>query len=154
MIEIATAAAGDGNSKTTRSALRAALSRERITYMAAGATTALVYYVFLGLGLLVTGDRVPYLFLVAACYSATVPAAYPVYRRLVFRDAGGSWLTGCLRFYAVGASFLAVSMTGVPLLVELAGFPVLVAQGLIIIASPPLTYLIHNKWTFRSGQPV
>ncbi|GAA2882506.1 hypothetical protein GCM10010517_45670 [Streptosporangium fragile] len=111
--------------------------------------TAVVYYCLLGLGLAVTGNSVPYLFPVVVCHLITVVIVYPWYRLVVFRVSGESWVTGYLRFYVVGLSFLGASLAGLPLLVEFAGIPVMVAQGLIILASPPLSYAINRAWTFR-----
>jgi putative flippase GtrA len=121
----------------------------RITYLLAGAMTAVVYYALLGLALLVAGNAAPYLVLVVVSHFVTVVAVYPVYRLVVFRVSGVSWISGYLRFYVVGLSFLGASLAGLPLLVEVAGLPLMVAQGLIILASPPLSYLINRTWTFR-----
>ncbi|MFC7649847.1 GtrA family protein [Streptosporangium lutulentum] len=118
----------------------------------ASAMTAVVYYCLLGLGLVVAKDAVPYLFLVVACHLITVVIVYPWYRLVVFPTSGTSWIVGYLRFYAVGLSFLGASLAGLPLLVELAGIPLMMAQGLIIIASPPLSYAAHRAWTFRDHE--
>ncbi|WP_162795109.1 GtrA family protein [Nonomuraea lactucae] len=135
-------------------ALISALGGHRITYLLAGAMTAVVYYILLGLALLVAKDRAPYLVLVVVSHFVTVVVVYPGYRLLVFRVSGHSWMTGYLRFYAVGLTFLGASLTGLPLLVEVAGVPLMVAQALIILASPPLSYLAHRTWTFRARAKV
>ncbi|MFI7443337.1 GtrA family protein [Nonomuraea indica] len=135
-------------------ALIAALGAHRITYLLAGAMTAVVYYVLLGLALLAAEDAAPYLVLVVASHFVTVVIVYPAYRLIVFRVSGESWLTGYLRFYAVGLTFLGASLAGLPLLVEIVGMPLMLAQGLIILASPPLSYLAHRTWTFRDRANV
>ncbi|WP_433500634.1 GtrA family protein [Sphaerimonospora sp. CA-214678] len=124
------------------------LRGQRSTYLLAGAMTAGVYYALLCLELLVAGGAVPYLFLVVVGHLITVVIVYPVYRLVVFRSGGG-WITGYLRFYVVGLSFLGASVIGLPVLVELAGIPLLIAQALIILLSPPLSYAINRSWTFR-----
>ncbi|MEV8633540.1 GtrA family protein [Streptosporangium sp. NPDC051023] len=126
-----------------------ALGGQRITYLLAGAVTAAVYYALLYLALLVTEGRVSYLFLAFASHMITVAIVYPWFRIVVFRVSGEPWLPGYLRFYTVGLSFLVASFVGLPLLVELAGIPIMIAQLLIIAVNPPLTYVIHRKWTFR-----
>ncbi|GAA4206600.1 hypothetical protein GCM10022252_68960 [Streptosporangium oxazolinicum] len=113
------------------------------------ATTALLYCSLLGLGLLVAKDAVPYLFLAMAAHLTTVVIVYPWYRLVVFRAAGQPWLTGYLRFYVVGLGFLATSLAGLPVLVELFHLPVMAAQALLLVISPTVSYAIHRAWTFR-----
>ncbi|WP_182905471.1 GtrA family protein [Microbispora sp. H13382] len=140
-------------SRSARKARVAALPAflgQRITYLLAGAATAGVYYVLLGLGLLLTRNSVPYLFLVVGCHFVTVVTVYPAYRLVVFRGCTVGWITGYLRFYAVGLTFLGVSVVGLPLLVEFAGIPLMAAQALIILLSPPLSYLANRFWAFRA----
>lgn len=149
MVDVESRAARDGNPHSRRRAVILALSGHRITYLFAGAMTAAVHYVLLGLGLLVAEGAVHYLFLVVASHFFTVVIVYPWYRLVVFRARGESWLTGCLRFYAVGAGFLATSVIAIPIFVELIGVPVMVAQAMVVLMSPPLSYAIHRKWTFR-----
>ncbi|GAA4229495.1 putative flippase GtrA [Streptosporangium album] len=154
MVEVESRAAGDKDSRSRWRALLSIFGDRRIIYLLAGVMTAAVYYALLGLGLFVTKDRVPYLFLLAACQFVTSVIVYPWYRLVVFRVSGESWITGYLRFYAVGLSFLAASVIGVPILVEFAGIPIMVAQGLIIAASPPLSYVTHRAWTFSDRGKV
>ncbi|MEU7740410.1 GtrA family protein [Nonomuraea sp. NPDC049158] len=132
-------------------ALIPALVGHRITYLLAGAMTAVVYYILLGLALMVAENAAPYLVLVVVSHFVTVVIVYPGYRLLVFRISGDSWISGYFRFYLVGLGFLGTSLGGLPILVEVAGMPLMLAQGLIILASPPLSYLIHRKWTFRAA---
>ncbi|WP_326641759.1 GtrA family protein [Streptosporangium sp. NBC_01755] len=150
MVEVENRTARNDNSLFGRLAVISAFGDHRITYLLAGAMTAVVYCALLGLGLLAAEDRVPYLFLVVVSHLTTVVIVYPWYRLVVFRGSGDSWIGGYLRFYAVGLSFLAVSVIGVPLLVELAGIPVMVAQGVVIATSPPLSYAINRAWVFRN----
>jgi putative flippase GtrA len=115
-----------------------------------GAATVALYSALLALGLLILEERVPYLFLVVVSHLMAVLIVYPWYRLVVFRVSAGSWITGYLRFYVVGLSFLATSFAGLPLLVELAGVPVLVAQLFVIPVSAVLGYAINRSWAFRS----
>jgi putative flippase GtrA len=124
-------------------------SRQRITYLASGGLTAVIYCAILALALHSLGREVPYPLLVVLSHLGAVIIVYPWYRLVVFRGSGGSWLGGYLRFYAVGLGFLVASVVGLPLLVELAGLPIMVAQGLIILLSPALSYAVHRAWTFR-----
>lgn len=113
--------------------------------------TAAVHCALLGLGLLAAGGSVPYPFLVVASHCATVAIVYPWYRLVVFRVSGGPWLRGYARFYVVGLGFLGASVVGIPILVEFVGISIMAAQGVVIVLSPPLSYVIHRTWTFRHG---
>ncbi|MGV9538290.1 GtrA family protein [Streptosporangium sandarakinum] len=151
MVETASQQARDGTARPGRRVPVPVLGGRRAGYLAAGAMTAVIYHVLLGLGLLATDGAVPYVVLLVAGHLATSLIVYPWYRLVVFRTSGSSWVIGYLRFYTVGLGFLATSVVGVPLLVELTGAPVLVAQGLIVVVSPPLGYVVHRTWTFSGG---
>ncbi|KAB8187239.1 GtrA family protein [Microbispora catharanthi] len=131
-----------------RRVLSVALDRRRVLYLGGGAMSAVVYYAILGVQLAALGHRVPYLILLVTSQFAASVVVYPWYRLMVFRVSGSSWVLGHLRFYAVGLGFLAASVTGVPLLVELAGVPIMVAQAVVIVVNVPLSYLVHGLWTF------
>jgi putative flippase GtrA len=73
---------------------------------------------------------------------------YPIYARVVFRATTLS-VTGFLRFYVLCLLSLAWALVGLPLLVELAHLPVLVAVPIVIVAAPLLNYQIMKFWTFR-----
>jgi putative flippase GtrA len=149
MVEVESRSARGEHSHFWRRALLSALDGHRITYLLAGAMTAAVYYALLGMALLAVKETVPYLLLVVASHFVTVVIVYPWYRLVVFRASGDSWLIGYLRFYMVGLSFLGASVVALPILVEFAGVSIMVAQGVVIVMSPPLSYAIHRKWTFR-----
>ncbi|GAA3201993.1 GtrA family protein [Nonomuraea roseoviolacea] len=121
----------------------------RLAYLAGGGVTAVIYYGILAAALAATGGRVPYLLLVVASHLVTVVIVYPWYRLVVFPGAGHGWLAGYLRFYAAGLSILSASLVGLPILVELAGLPVLAAQALIITLTFSCSYALHRAWTFR-----
>ncbi|WP_433361635.1 GtrA family protein [Streptosporangium sp. CA-115845] len=154
MVEVEGRTADGKNSPFGRLAVISAFGGHRITYLLAGAVTAMVYCGLLGLGLMVAEDRIPYLFLVVVSHLTTVVIVYPGYRLVVFRGSGDPWLTGYLRFYLVGLSFLAASVIGVPFLVEFAGIPIMVAQGVVIVTSPPLSYAINRAWVFSDRGKV
>ncbi|MEQ4717331.1 GtrA family protein [Nonomuraea sp. B19D2] len=124
--------------------------RHRAAYLAGGAMTAVIYYGLFACALYGFHDRVPYLAVVVVSHLVAVLIVYPWYRLVVFPGAGGSWLAGYLRFYAVGLAFLAVCAVGLPILVEVAGIPILVAQACVILMSVSVSYVLHRMWTFRS----
>ncbi len=151
MVEVHDRAARGMHSRFSRRSVMNVLAGNRITYALGGAMTAAVYYALLGLGLLAAKGSVHYLVLIVVSHFATVVIIYPWYRLVVFQYSGDSWLRGYVRFYVVGLGFLGVSVIGLPILVELARIPIMVAQGIVIFLNPPLSYLIHRTWTFRGG---
>lgn len=134
------------------SKLATSLSRligdRRVRYLLVGAVSALVYYAIFSVGWLALGHRIPYLLMAVTANVCTAVVTYPLYRREVFQYTG-SWLPGFLRFYATCLWALAVSLVGLPLLVELGHLPVLIAQAIIILVSPLINYQIHRFWAFR-----
>ncbi|MEU9830624.1 GtrA family protein [Streptosporangium sp. NPDC048047] len=154
MVRLESGADRDGNLPSRRRSLISALSHQRITYLLAGAVTAAAYYALLCLALAVTDDRVPYLFLAFASHAVTVLLVYPLFRAVVFRSSGQPWLTGLARFYTVGLGFMAASAVGLPILVEIAGIPIVAAQAMIIALSPPLSYVVHRTWTFSKRRTL
>lgn len=149
MVETETPPNFGAESRRSRRGVIRAFGGHLITYLAGGALTAAVYYVFLAVGLLTFRDRVPYLYVVVASNFVTVVLVYPWYRLVVFRGAADSWPVGYLRFYAVGLTGLVTSLAGLPVLVELAGLPVLLAQAFLIAVSVPVNYVVYRMWAFR-----
>ena len=128
--------------------LSALLNDRRVRYVVAGSVGAVVYYGLFSAGWLLLGGRVSYLLVAVVANLVNAVGTYPLYRRLVFRQSG-PWLAGLLRFYLICLWSLVLSLAGLPLLVELAGLHVLLAQALIIIGTPLINYQLHRFWAFR-----
>jgi putative flippase GtrA len=124
------------------------LADDRVRYLLVGGCTSALYYGLFALGWLALGTHLPYLVVTVLAHVITAVLVYPLYRTFVFRSTA-HWLRGFVRFYVVFASGLVVSFVGLPLLVEVAGVPVLLAQALLIVLLPVLSYLAHRFWTFR-----
>ncbi|HYN94417.1 MAG TPA: GtrA family protein [Pilimelia sp.] len=131
-----------------RAAVRALLNDRRVRYVLAGGVSSACYYGLFAAGWLLPAGRVPYLLVALAANVVTAVLTYPLYRRAVFRRTGPA-LAGFWRFYATCLWALAFTLAGLPLLVEVAGLPVLPAQALVIVAAPLLNYQIHRFWAFR-----
>ncbi|MGH3385644.1 MAG: GtrA family protein [Nocardioidaceae bacterium] len=119
---------------------------QRVRYLAVGATTSVLYFGTFTAGW--TFLPIPYVVMTALAHLFTALVMYPFYSRFVFRS-DVSWLRGFTRFYSVWLGGLAVSVVGMPLLVEYAHVPVVVSQAVTIVAVPVLAYLVHHSWTFR-----
>jgi putative flippase GtrA len=120
----------------------------RVRYVFAGSLAAAVYYTFFFTGWLALSGRLPYLAVAAAANLGTAVTTYPVYRGIVFQWTG-RWWAGLVRFYIICLWGLLWSVVGLPLLVELAHIRVLVAQAIVIVATPLINYQLHRFWVFR-----
>jgi putative flippase GtrA len=128
--------------------LRTVINDQRVRYLATGGITAVVYYAIFSAGWLLLHGRIPYLAMAVIANLLTAVLTYPIYRVAVFR-ATGPWLSGFARFYAVFVWGLVLSLGGLPLLVEVVHLNVLVAQAIILVASPLINYQLHKLWAFR-----
>ncbi len=117
-------------------------------YLAVGAAAAGVYYGLFAIGWLAGEGAIPYLGIALVANLLTAALTYPLYRRLVWR-APRQGLRGFLRFYAVGLWALCFILVGLPLLVEVLDMPVLLAQAILLVASPLINYQLLRFWTFR-----
>jgi putative flippase GtrA len=127
------------------------LADRRVRYLVVGGVAALVYYGLFAAAWLLSAGRAPYLALAVAANLVTAVVTHPLYRRGVFRS-GGPWLAGFARFYLTCLWSLAASLGGLPLLVEVARVPVLVAQAIVIVALPLVNYQVNRRWAFRTRE--
>ena len=134
--------------RTVRDRLVELAADRRIRYIATGGLSSAVFYIFFTAGWLLTGAWIPYLVMAAIANLLTGLTTYPIYARVVFRATTLS-VTGFLRFYVLCLLSLAWALVGLPLLVELAHLPVLLAVPIVIVAAPLLNYQIMKFWTFR-----
>jgi putative flippase GtrA len=115
-----------------------------VRYVLTGGVASAVYYAVFAAGWLVS---VPYLAMAVIANLVTAVVTFPLYRRGVFRSSG-PWVPAFLRFYAVCLWSLGSNLIGLPLLVEVAGLPVLLAQLLMIVVVPLVNYQVNKHWTF------
>lgn len=124
------------------------LNDRRVRYVAVGAVSSAVYYaLFAGIYLL-TRQHLHYLAVPVLANLGCAVATYPLQRRWVFH-AEGPVLAGFLKFYVVCLWAMVFTYAGLPLLVELAHVPVLLAQAVLIVAAPLLNYQLSRFWAFR-----
>lgn len=123
------------------------INDHRARYLLVGGTTTVLYFGLFWLGWTVLEGVVPYLVVTVAANFSTAVIMYPAYRSFVFRSTS-SWLRGFGKFYTVYVGGLVASLVGMPLLIEVFGVPVLVAQAVVVVSVPVLSYLLHRFWTF------
>ncbi len=127
--------------------LQALINDRRVRYVLTGGGSAAVSYLIFSVTWLLASQWLHYLAVAVFTNLATAIVMYPVYRRLVFKTTG-PWLAGFFRFYTVFVSGLVAGLVGLPLLIELAGIPVLIAQMIITVAVPLVSYQVYRLWAF------
>ena len=132
-----------------RPALRPSLRWETlptvVRYGLAGGATQVIYLSTMFSALFVDVHYVAALLLAQV---AAICFAFPVYRNLVF-VARGSLLRQLGTFLGVWWTGAAMSLLGVPALVEVAGLRPMTAQLLVLVVVVGASYLGHRTMTFR-----
>jgi putative flippase GtrA len=125
---------------------------QRVAFLIVGAANTVVGYVCFAGFLMLLGQRLDrpwgYLATLLCAHVVSVIIAFVLYRRVVFR-VRGHVLADLWRFETVYLTALAVNLVLLPVLVELAHLPVLVAQGLIMILTAVMSWLGHKNYSFR-----
>jgi putative flippase GtrA len=124
------------------------LADRRVRYVAVGGVSSAVYYLLFAAIYLSTRHHLHYLAVPVLANLGCAIATYPLQRRWVFRSKGPV-LSGFLKFYVICLWAMLFTYAGLPLLVELAGVPVLVAQAVLIVTAPLLNYQLSKFWAFR-----
>ncbi len=126
--------------------LGAAREREEVRYLVVAGTTTLCY---LGILALLLATPMQYLLAILIAQVLIISAAFPTYRRLIFRS-DGPWRRDLPRFVSVWASGFVAGIVVTPALVELAGLPPFLAQVIAVVAVAVLSYLGHRFISFRN----
>lgn len=130
------------------SGLRALLGDQRVAFLGVGAINTVVgTLVFVGLQLSL-GQVAHYLVVLLCAHVISVLIAFVLHRRLVFRVTG-SVLRDLARFETVYLGALAVNLAALPLLVEVAGLPVIASQLLIVFVTAMISFFGHKHFSFR-----
>lgn len=124
------------------------LARAGARYALVGVfNTAFGYGIFAGLELL-AGGALPYLVVLLVSHVIGVLQAFVLHRTVTFR-VRGQILVDLARFESVYLVALAVNIVLLPLLVEVGGVPVLLAQPVCLLAVALGTYVGHKHFSFR-----
>ena len=120
---------------------------QRVAFLIVGVINTVVgFLVFAGFLVLLGKQR--YLVALLCSHVVAVLIAFVLYRFVVFR-VRGHVLADLWRFETVYLSALAVNLVVLPVLVELAHLPVLLAQALIVLVTSLMSYLGHKHYSFR-----
>jgi putative flippase GtrA len=130
--------------------IRRLVADQRVRFLAVGAfNTVLGYVTFSALTLWVFHDvQFGYLLSLACSYAIGISVAFVLYRRLVF-VVHGHVVRDLVRFVSVYAVSIAVNAVVLPLLVEVADVPPLVAQAVVVLITTLLSFFGHRSFSFR-----
>ena len=124
------------------------LADQRVRYLAVGGWNTVSSYLFFVILQLAFGEVVHYLVLLVVSMVLSVVQAFVLHRRFVFRATDGHWPGQLLRFSQVYAGAFAVNLALLPVLVEVVGLPVIVAQGVLVVTTVTASFVGHRRWSF------
>jgi putative flippase GtrA len=123
--------------------------RERgIRYILVGIWNTVFGYAVFAVLQLTLGDDLNYLLILAAAQVVGTLNAFVGYRLLVFK-VHGHVLRDLARFSTVYVGAFVVNLAALPLLVEVIGLPVLVAQALVVGGTVVASFFVHRGFSFR-----
>jgi len=133
-----------------RALLHRLASDQRVRFLSVGATNTLVgYLTFSAFTLWVFADvYLGYLLSLALSYAVGITLAFVLYRRFVF-TVRGHVLRDFGRFVSVYVVVITINAAALPLLVEAAHVPPLLAQLVILVVTTLLSFFGHKKFSFR-----
>lgn len=129
------------------------LGDQRVAYVLVGATNVVVFMVLFVLAYGTLGDDIGYMGCLVSAYVLAILCAFALHRYFVFKVRGQVW-GDLLRFTLVNLGTLAINAVLLPVLVELAGLPVLPAQVLAVVVTVVLNYFGHRHFSFRRAAPL
>lgn len=127
---------------------RSLLRDERIRFLLVGGFNTVFGYAVFVAAVATVGEATHYLVALLVSHVVAVLVAFAGHRWIVFR-VRGSVLRDLVRFWSVYGAILGVNVLMLPLLVEVAGVPVLAAQAVFIVLTVVSSWLGHKHFSFR-----
>jgi len=124
---------------------------QRVAFLLVGGVNTVVGFLCFAGFLLLLGQR-RYLAVLVSAHVVSVLIAFVLYRFVVFR-VRGHVLADLWRFETVYLSALAINLVLLPVLVEIAHLPVLLAQALIMLVTSLMSWVGHKNYSFRRPSP-
>ena len=106
------------------------------------------YLAFLSLWL-VWGNSLHYILILVLSHIIAVTNAFFAYRILVFRKVG-SGLLDFFRFNIVYLGALIFNILVLPFLIEILEIHPLLAQAIVLVVTAILSYILHQRFSFKS----
>lgn len=119
-----------------------------VRFVLVGAFNTAFGFLLFALMLHLAGDDVHYLVVLVIAMIIAVLVAFAAYRTFVFK-VRGHVLRDLGRFSLVYAGVLAANAIALPLLVEVAGLPILTAQAIVVVGTVVVNFLLHRSFSFR-----
>lgn len=119
-----------------------------IRFAVVGATVQLIY---LGSLIALLAMSIHYVPALLVAQVIAIAFAFPTYRVHVF-EGTGPWRSQLVRFAGIWWSGAAASLVGVPLLVEFLRLPPVLAQVIVVVCVAALTFVAHQRLTFRRSR--
>ena len=120
---------------------------QRVAFLIVGGINTVVGFLCFAGFLALFGQR-RYLLALVCAHVVAVLIAFVLYRFVVFR-VRGHVLADLWRFETVYLSALAVNFVLLPVLVEFAHLPALLAQALIVLVTSVMSWMGHKHYSFR-----
>jgi putative flippase GtrA len=120
---------------------------QRVAFLIVGGINTIVGFLCFA-GFLVLVGKQRYLVALVCAHVVSVLIAFVLYRFVVFK-VRGHVLADLWRFETVYLSALAVNFVVLPLLVEIAHLPVLLAQAMIVLVTSLMSWVGHKHYSFR-----
>ncbi len=126
---------------------------QRVAFLLVGVTNTAVGTAWFVIFQFLLQARWGYMVVLLCAHVAAVLCAFVLYRRFVFRVTGHVW-RDLARFEVVNLSALAFNVVTLPLLVEVAGMKVLLAQLVITGVTMLISFFGHRGFSFRRAGRV
>jgi putative flippase GtrA len=121
---------------------------QRVAFVLVGTVNTVVGFGWFALAELTIGRWLGYLVSLGIAHILSVLCAFVLYRNFVFR-VRGHVMRDLARFELVYLVAISVNFVALPLLVELAGLPPLLAQALIVTVTTLISFFGHRYFSFR-----
>lgn len=121
---------------------------QRVAFLIVGATNTLVGFFWFITFQVLLQERVGYMAVLLCAHVASVLCAFVLYRRFVFRVHGHVW-RDLWRFELVNLTSLGINAAVLPVMVEFAGLPVIMAQLVSTLITMTISFFAHRGFSFR-----
>jgi len=119
-----------------------------IRYLLVGGWNTVFAYCLFAAMQIVLGSQINYLILLAIATVFAILNAFVCYRRFVFK-VRGHFFRDLGRFSLVYVGGFVANLALLPLLVEVVGLPVLVAQAILVAGTVTTSFFAHRSFSFR-----
>lgn len=139
-----------------RNAVGRIVRDEKVRFLAVGGTNTVVgFLLFAAFQYWIFRD-IPFGYLISLVlsYAIAIVLAFILYRRFVFR-VSGHVVRDFIRFVGVYAVSIGINFLALPVLVEFAGIPPVLAQAIVLVCTTVVSFLGHKYFSFRRrAQPA